>query len=1023
LTKPIFKFIVRFVSICLCTLLWWSKANAQEYIFNRLDTKDGLASTLVYATWQDKKGYLWVGTENGLQRYDGYHFMSPYNASPEMLPNKAVHQILEDKKGRVWLRLGYEVYLFDPLTLRARKIPIRIDEALLYSASISIGIDAEGNAYFMHQFVTWYMYNEKTNFFEPDRIAKLVPAGYKIASLCDDSATHFLWIITDKGLLAYDRVRKDLYTPSHNPLHHLLVQDSSRLDYALQMMIDSKRRHWIYTWGGKKWMVYYCYDEKKNVYTQDTAGIWQNGRGEYYELAGMTELSDKTIMMYGRDCLATNDLGTFEPLYDNYITTYSIVFRKINAVFEDREKIVWLATDNGLYNTMDVTNASRHLILSHRVFSTSNITSVFEMPNHDIWLGTWGRGIVKRTLDLWNESSLQLDERHQKDGNYTMVWSFCRQGSTDNVWIGCQAGRLIYYNPKKALYLNPKPFDGRTVRSITEDKEGNTWFGTQNGGLFKHLKGSSLADSSFKKVAELGGRNVEIKLNSEGQLWICVLGKGVMIINPKTGQIIRKLVRSPQLDLSSNTINTTLQANDSIYYIGSDALDILNIKTGAVKHVSHWRDIPLGEVLTFQTDSKGQLWLSTNNGIFQYQPTTGNIIRYTQWDGLITPSSSNYITTASYKLHNGELAFGGSQNLVIFDSKKIVTASKPPDVSIASFRLFGQFLPVDSLLSQPSISLSREQNSISIEFAALSFRQLDKLVYYYKLEGADKDWIRTDHRLMASYNLLPPGKYTFLVKAQNAVGDFSKNVTKINIQIRPPFWRTWWFYTLSVIAISLAAYSLHRFRINKLLQVEKVRLRLARDLHDDMGSTLSTIHILSNMAMRKMDTDAATSKDYIGKISANSARIMEAMDDIVWSINPLNDSMKKIIARMKEFAGNVLESKDIDYAFNIEETVKDLSFNMEWRREIFLLFKEAINNIAKYSQCSKVDITMQLKSRHLVLRIEDNGIGFDTKQPVAENRGNGVRNMQKRAESMNGRFTITSCKGQGTCVEVKIPVT
>jgi signal transduction histidine kinase len=261
------------------------------------------------------------------------------------------------------------------------------------------------------------------------------------------------------------------------------------------------------------------------------------------------------------------------------------------------------------------------------------------------------------------------------------------------------------------------------------------------------------------------------------------------------------------------------------------------------------------------------------------------------------------------------------------------------------------------------------------------------------------------------------------VRARNEGGIFSPHITSLRIIIRPPFWRTFWFYGLLVLVIAAALYYLYRLRIRRLLQVEKIRTRLARDLHDDMGSTLSTINILSNMAVKKIGSDQQASQDYMGRISDSSSRIMEAMDDIVWSINPVNDSMRKILARMKEFAGNVLEASDIEYSFMVDEAVKDMSFDMEWRREIFLVFKEAINNIVKYAKASQVNITLRKQKNALHMTITDNGVGFNTVvDQHGSVRGNGLRNMRKRAEAMNGSFRIISAPESGTSVELRIPL-
>jgi signal transduction histidine kinase len=223
---------------------------------------------------------------------------------------------------------------------------------------------------------------------------------------------------------------------------------------------------------------------------------------------------------------------------------------------------------------------------------------------------------------------------------------------------------------------------------------------------------------------------------------------------------------------------------------------------------------------------------------------------------------------------------------------------------------------------------------------------------------------------------------------------------------------------IALLAFS-AIYFIYRQRINKLLAVEKIRIKVARDLHDDMGSALSTINILSTMAKTKVGDDPVKSSEYIGKISDNSQRMMEAMDDIVWSIKPANDSMQKITARMREFATGILEAKDIELDFKVDEKVNEVKLNMEARRDFFLIFKEAVNNVAKYSRCSKCSIHIALHQHRLLLDVKDNGVGFDVNKADS---GNGLSNMQKRADALKGRVSIQSKPGEGTQVTLNLPV-
>ena len=212
-------------------------------------------------------------------------------------------------------------------------------------------------------------------------------------------------------------------------------------------------------------------------------------------------------------------------------------------------------------------------------------------------------------------------------------------------------------------------------------------------------------------------------------------------------------------------------------------------------------------------------------------------------------------------------------------------------------------------------------------------------------------------------------------------------------------------------------YFFHRQSVNRILAVEVLRQKVARDLHDDMGSTLSTINILSAMAKNKLTEDPAKTSEYLTKISDNSTRMMEAMDDIVWSINPANDSMDKIVARMRSFATEVLEVKDIDLDFRVDNNIYAAHLNMEQRRDFFLIYKEAVNNMAKYAHCKKVRIALSFSQQALVLSMEDDGIGFEVEKA---NSGNGLTNMQKRAESLGGTFILDSKIGKGTSIRLQV---
>jgi signal transduction histidine kinase len=305
-----------------------------------------------------------------------------------------------------------------------------------------------------------------------------------------------------------------------------------------------------------------------------------------------------------------------------------------------------------------------------------------------------------------------------------------------------------------------------------------------------------------------------------------------------------------------------------------------------------------------------------------------------------------------------------------------------------------------------------------VSFASIDFRNRDKFIYYYKVDGLHKDWIKAESMDIV-FTALDPGRYTLHIKAENLEGQVSRHETILKFRIDPPFWRSWWFLLLLGAAITAIARYIYLLRLRRRRERSLIRNRIARDLHDDMGSTLSTINILSSMAKSRLHSDIAKTGEYISKISDNSQRMMEAMDDIVWAIKPDNDSMQKIVARMREFSTSVLEAKEIELRFHSAEAVNNIRLDMEQRRDLFLFFKEAVNNVAKYSHAEHAVIRLALHQHRLILIVEDDGVGFNVDE--ADN-GNGMGNMRKRADALRGRFQVQSKPGEGSKVTLNIPV-
>lgn len=579
---------------------------------------------------------------------------------------------------------------------------------------------------------------------------------------------------------------------------------------------------------------------------------------------------------------------------------------------------------------------------------------------------------------------------------------------------------MVYdFKSDKLNYYHPAQFRRGTMTRALADNKGYLWAGLSNGDIFRIKQHSVINDTSFEFMCNVTGAVTEMFFHTDGNLYVGTRGSGVFAISSATGKINKQYTTSSVPKLNTNQIGDLCAINDSIVCFSGDVPNLVNIRTGAVTYLTHYNDEMLGELYVQIMDKNGDLWCVSTNGFFRYTHGRGNIQKFTQREGLHVPNSSIAILERRL-LRNGNILLAGNLNAMLFNPDNYRSQQKPANVLISNFRLGSTYLPLDSIRALKTIHLQRDQNTLAISFAIPGFNNPSRNIYQYKLEGADKDWVKAGDVHEARYSLLPPGNYVFRVRAQNEEGHFSQQTTMLRIIINPPFWKTWWFISFIMLSLVLIAYLLHRLRINQLLRVEKVRSRLASDLHDDMGSTLSTINILTTVAMGKVGKNDQEVNNHLRNIGQSSSRVMEAMDDIVWSINPRNDNMQKIAARMREFASNTLEAQNIDLAFKLDEQVKELKFDMESRKDIFLLFKEAINNISKYAGAGAVTVTLQLERKNFLMRIQDDGKGFDPSAPLKETRGNGLRNMKMRAEAIKGNLTITSAPGKGTLIELRV---
>jgi signal transduction histidine kinase len=347
-------------------------------------------------------------------------------------------------------------------------------------------------------------------------------------------------------------------------------------------------------------------------------------------------------------------------------------------------------------------------------------------------------------------------------------------------------------------------------------------------------------------------------------------------------------------------------------------------------------------------------------------------------------------------------------------SQVLASINHAPHIVLTEFTANGKLITFDS---SSKMSFNHTINNFVFKWAVTDYTNPVNNRYYYKLKGIDDEWRSSGKHGEVEFANLSTGKYKLLLKGENSNGVSADKILSIDFVILLPFWRTWWFLTLLFLALAAIFYSFYRYRLRQALKIERLRNKISLDLHDDIGSTLSSISILSEMALHEKKEFA--SEEMLHEIKENSLSLMERMDDIVWSINPKNDSLESLFLRIKTFASKLFEAKEINYFIQVDEKIKHAQLQMEYRQHIYLIMKEAINNLVKYSESKEARINVIHAGQYLEINIEDSGKGFNTKKAT---QGNGLQNMKVRAKEMGALLKISSVINGGTHVFLSVKI-
>ncbi|WP_072835905.1 ligand-binding sensor domain-containing protein [Flavisolibacter ginsengisoli] len=1000
--------LVRFVNSVILLLFLTVTAysqHARQYSFKHFSVSNGLASNTVSATIQDDQGYMWFATVNGLQRYDGNGFITfkSNEKDPHAIPSTHIITLFLDNKKRLWLYGdNQKVGIFDTRKFIFKEVSVQ-DKKPFYDP-VSFRQLPTGEL-ILKAYGLLYEYSEKENFFAPARLIGGLPHNWVLNDIYWDTARKRYWISCDSGLVQYDPQSKHVNYRGHNVDNDPVIEAFKNQLKPFGAFSDAHSNlvfvYWPPTQGAPEIKRY-------NQETKKTESFKLWSQLGYHEINGFLLQRNGRLWVYGMPFFMewTEEKQPFILLSGENLDEPKIKYDYAYQAFEDRESNIWISTDNGvfLFNPdAQIFNTYGLVGPGDKATKERPVQAVIQLKDDRIFVGTWGSSGIY-CFDK-NFNPIPLPSCMKEKGKYYTVWDMAVNSKTGELWITLQAGGLVIYNPKtnKLFESYPEIFSKSTIRQIDEDTSGNMWFGTQNGKVIKWDIDKANGDPS--KGYELVCQTTmvyKVHFDYQGFIWVGTFGDGLLKIDTRTKRIVKRFTKESVEGerIFNNFPSDMTYYNDTTLIVTGGAINIVNTRTNKVSFLSDVDGLPSNTAESIEKDDNGILWVGMTNGICRVNLSKKLISYYDRRDGI---AYDKFAKTGVQELNDGRLVFFTDHNFLVFNPSIFTQRNKPYKPYLTSFMLGGKALSMDSLSKAGKVILNYDNTSIGINFSALSYLQQTKLHYYYRLEGADKDWIHADKPSEALYNYLAPGSYTFQVKTENTDGITSSEIASFLIIVRPPFWSTWWFYGLVILLIITILYVLDKERINKRASLRQMRRQIAGNLHQEISRTLNNINVLSEIAKIKADKNIEQSKDFITQISSKSRYMMEAMDDMLWSIDPQNDSMKKTILRIKELTEGLRSSYDVDIDLIVDHKVQLLELDMKFRHDIFFFYKEALTYMLENICCNQIFVNInQVKSKMMV------EILSECDESTADFKSRFQKAMHKRSENLSANMEVTT---------------
>ena len=953
------------------------------YIAQSWQTEDGLPNNSVQALAQTKDGYLWVGTRDGLLKFDGLKFKSvdlPFSTNK----NRSIMALRQMRDGALWISaeegrlIQYQNGGFDDVALSNDRRGDYVT-TMIQGADDAIWLGGSTNGVMRWKSGHLDRWGQKEGL-----------AHYSARSLCED-ANGDMWIATGAGLHRLSKGALETYTVKNGLLHNSVRS--------------------------------LCRDHEGNLWIGSHLGVTRMRDGRFTHFSKGEGLSGSIATVVFEDSLGQIWVGTFNGLNRivgnkvfNQTQSDGTPFDRVQSIIEDAERNIWIGTRDGLFRLRPrvVSTLTQQNGLTHNA-----ATSVMQDLNGAMWIGFWGGGLNRYE----NGKVTAFTTREGLSSDLVLTMHMARNGE---LWFGTDydGGVNLFQNGKFVRVREKEGLRDHAVRALQDDNQNNLWIGTRSalvayhGGEFKR----------FNRADGLPGDVIEvIHQDKQQRLWFGT-----------TGGLVRRdgesfTVFTTKDGLSDNSVTAIHEDDKGTLWIGTRGGGLNRLRDGKFSSCTKKKGLFHNEIFGIVEDDFGFLWMSSREGIFRVSKADfDNVasgaaskitsISFDKSDGLVSVECRGTGRSAACKARDGRLWFPTSKGVAIVDPRRVTVNVRPPAVVIEGSTFNG--VPQD--VTRP-LRLVSKKGECTFAFTALSLSKPEKIHFKFKLEGLDDDWIDAGNQRLARYAHLPAGNFKFHVIAANADGVWNEGGATLGVILVTPLWQTPWFFALACVALLAATAGTVRYisvqrlhmRLKAIEQehsIEKERTRIARDMHDELGARLTEVLLLSDIAERKTGDNTAELK----KISNATREVVRNLDAIVWAVDPENDSLDRVVGYIHEFAELLLETAQMRCWFEAPEHIPGLPMVSDVRHSLFSVVKEALNNIVKHSGASAVWIRIQICDDQLQLSLEDDGRGFAPS--AASGFGNGLKNMERRMKGAGGTFTLTSSPGKGTQIKIQIPV-